>query len=94
MGASLPLPSACNTGHAQMGQNLKWRSSLKWYACAIDKTGNCRSESRLETDISWKYVLENGADLCVNEGQALSEYRASLAEGRRRRRRRRRKVDF
>ena len=32
------------------------------------------------TDISWKCALENGADLCVNEGQALSEYRVSLAE--------------
>ena len=26
-------------------------------------------------------ALENGADLCVNEGQKLSEYRVSLAEG-------------
>ena len=34
----------------------------------------------METDISWKCALENGADLCVNEGQALSEYRVSLAE--------------
>ena len=45
--------------------------------CVIDKAGNCRSESR------WKRTyraLENGADLCVSEGQALSEYRVSFAE--------------
>ena len=30
--------------------------------------------------ISWKRALENGADLCVNEGQKLSEYRANLSE--------------
>ena len=35
----------------------------------------------LERDISWKCVLQNGVDLCANEGQALSEYRVSLAEG-------------
>ena len=34
----------------------------------------------METDISWKCALENRADLCVSEGQALSEYRVSLAE--------------
>ena len=27
-------------------------------------------------------IVENGADLCVNEGQKLNEYRVSLAEGR------------
>ena len=26
-------------------------------------------------------MLENGADLCVNEGQKLSKYRVSLTEG-------------
>ena len=31
-------------------------------------------------DISWKCALENGADLCVNEGQALSIELASLKE--------------
>ena len=31
--------------------------------------------------MSWKCALENGADLCVNEGQKLNEYRVSLAEG-------------
>ena len=31
-------------------------------------------------DILWKCALENGADLCVSEGQALSEYRVSLAK--------------
>ena len=37
-------------------------------------------------------ALENGADLCVNEDQYVSEYRVSLAE--RKKERRRRKVDF
>ena len=36
-------------------------------------------------------ALENGADLCVNEDQYVSEYRVSLAE---RKKERRRKVDF
>ena len=31
----------------------------------------------LKTNISWNYALENGADLYVNEGQKLSEYRVS-----------------
>ena len=31
--------------------------------------------------ISWKCALENGADVCVNDGQKLSEDRVSLTEG-------------
>ena len=34
----------------------------------------------METVISWKRALENGADLCINEDQKLSEYRVNLAE--------------
>ena len=39
----------------------------------------------VETTIFFKYgiihcTLENGADLCVNEDQYVSEYRVSLAE--------------
>ena len=41
-------------------------------------------------EISWKRVLENGADLCVNEGKRLNEYCANLAEGRKKKE----KVDF
>ena len=48
---------------------------------AVDKTGNGRSEGRWETETSLKRALENGADLCKNEGQKLSEYRVSLTEG-------------
>ena len=31
--------------------------------------------------MSWKRALENGVDLCVNEGQKLSKYRVNLAKG-------------
>ena len=44
--------------------------------------------------MSWKRALESGADLCVKEGQKLSEYRISLAEEEEEEEERRRKVDF
>ena len=43
--------------------------------------------------MSWKRALENGGDLCVNEGQKLSEYRVSLAEGRKKKKERSRFFD-
>ena len=39
-------------------------------------------------------ALENGADLCVNEDQYVSEYRVSLAERKKERRKKKEKSRF
>ena len=41
--------------------------------------------------LSWNCTLQNGEDLCVNEGQKLSEYRVSPTE---RKKKERRKVNL
>ena len=48
----------------------------------------------METKVSWKCALKNGADLCVNEGQTLSEYQVSLTEGRKKKKKKEKKSIF
>ena len=40
VGVVFALPSSCNTGHAQMWKNSKCFPLYKWWAGAVDKTGN------------------------------------------------------
>ena len=66
----------------------KLRSVIKWLPTALYLEYRLNKWHFGEVDtfenykISWNCVLENGADLCVNEGHKLSEYRVSLADGR------------
>ena len=74
---------------------MKWAWSLRCLAHAI--LGMCKADKiqsgilvvRVDKIVEVKVIgnghivemLENGADLCVSEGQALSEHRVSLADG-------------
>ena len=57
----------------------KWLLHALYLECSPKKW---RKLILLKTNISRNCVLENGADLYVNEGKKLSECRVGLAEGR------------